>query len=95
MQSQRSNWDNLAQDTADYFVPEYADIITKRSSGLPLNDKIFESKAGEALQVWIAINNFMLTPRNRQWHKLTPKNDDLIDDPIVGAVLEQKTKVDV
>jgi hypothetical protein len=93
MQSQRSNWDNLAQDTADYFVPEYADIITKRSSGLPLNDKIFESKAGEALQVWIAINNFMLTPRNRQWHKLTPKNDDLIDDPIVGAVLEQKTKL--
>lgn len=93
MQSQRSNWDNLAQDVADVFAPEYAQIITKRSDGLPLHDKIFESKAGEALQVWVAINNFMLTPRNRQWHKLTAKNESLAEDPIVGAWLEEKTKL--
>lgn len=92
MQCERSNWDSLAQDTADFFCPEYADIITTKTPGMPLNDKIFESKAGEALNMWVAINNFMLTPRNRQWHKLTAKNEDIREDPKMSAYLEAKTK---
>jgi hypothetical protein len=93
MTAERSNWDSLAQDSVDFFVPEYADIITTRASSQPLNDHIFEAKAGEALQVWVAIMNFMLTPRNRQWHKLKAKDEALAQTPTISAYLEAKTKV--
>lgn len=92
MQTEKNNWNNLAQETADYFAPEYADIITERSGGLPLHDKIFEAKAGEALDVWVALLNFMLTPRNREWHKLKAKNEDLNKDNKISQWLESATK---
>ncbi|NBP16404.1 hypothetical protein EBU95_18800, partial [bacterium] len=92
MASKRSNWESLAQETCRFIAPEYAIFNTTRTEGMPLHNNIFDTTANSALDIWVSILNFMLTPRNRQWHKLQAKDEKLRKDSGISAFLENATK---
>ena len=92
MASKRSNWESLAQETCRFIAPENAIFATTRTEGMPLHNNIFDTTANSALDIWVSILNFMLTPRNRQWHKLQAKDEKIRKDSKISAFLEEATK---
>lgn len=92
MQNNRANFNNLWQETAMFAAPEYANFTTTLTQGLQRNLHLFDITAVRALDMYVSMNNTMLTPRNRQWHKITPANPSMKANPNISAWLEKKTK---
>ena len=92
MSTQRANFENYWQDIAEIVAPEYAVFTRTTTPGEEKHNRVYDSTAHKSLYYYSSVLNTMLTPRNRQWHKLRAKDDGLKEDANISAWLEKTTK---
>jgi hypothetical protein len=78
--ARRSTLDILWQRISDYIVPWRNDIISRVSPGLSLTNKIFSSKAPNALTIAAAATHGTLTPETIKWFNLGLSDPSLVND---------------
>ena len=92
MESRRRNFDNYWQDISELVAPEYAVFLRRTAEGEEKHNRMFDTTTRAALQNYSALLNTMLTPRNRQWHKLRAKSEAIRNDIDISAWFEKTTK---
>ncbi len=92
MKTTRGTWESHWQECAELAVPVQADFVSKRSDGERRTQKIFDGTAMLALERFSAALQSMLTPANRQWHKIQPPVE-LRNNTDVMRYCEQVTEI--
>jgi len=79
IKSNRSQWESLWQDCADYCLPQKAIITQSRTPGTKLKTDIYDSTAIQSTQVLAAgLHSYLTNPTSR-WFALEMKDKALMD----------------
>jgi len=79
LDTQRSTWESLWQDIADYCVPRKADITRKRSAGDNRAERLFDATAVHSAELLAASLHGMLTNAATSWFSLRYR-DPFLDE---------------
>ena len=88
LKGMRGAWDAHWQEVKDRVWPHGADFTQKRQPGDKRTEQMLDATAALDLEKFSAVLESLLTPRQNQWHKLVPTDDELKEDSEVKAWLE-------
>jgi hypothetical protein len=84
--SKRVNWESYWSKVSDYFIPTFSGdwsldgAINDTSVGEKKGEKIHNSQPVLALSRFVGIADGLLTPVDKKWHTLKPRNPELLED---------------
>jgi len=90
---ERSNWDALWQEIADYMVPWRNAINTSKTPGQKLTDRIFDSTAPQALTTASSAVHGAVTPSTLRWFSLKVGDAALLDEEGVAPYLDEISNI--
>ena len=88
LKAQRSTYETVWQDIAEYTVPHRANIQRQQQPGEKKTDKIFDSTAVRALPMLAAHLHATLTPSTQPWLSFALRDERLSADQTVREWLE-------
>jgi len=89
LKADRSNFDSLFQEVADYVLPRKSNIIIQRARGTKQTEKLFDSTALHANQLLASSMQSTLTSAATKWFQLKARDMDLREDKEVLEWLEE------
>jgi hypothetical protein len=84
--SKRTNWESQWSEVADYFLPNQSGnwslsgMDNELTTGQKKGELIYNSKPVLDLAMFVGIADGLLTPVNKKWHTLKPKDKSLLKD---------------
>ena len=87
--SKRVNWESYWSEIADYFLPTFSgdwslgSTINEMNVGERKGGKRYNSQPILALSRFVGIADGLLTPVDKKWHTLKPRNPELLEDKAV------------
>ena len=93
LEQQRTTWEDLWQDVADYCVPRKADISRKRSPGDQRTQRLFDGTAVHSAELLSASLHGMLTNAASNWFSLRYRDELLHDDDTAKEWLEEAERI--
>ena len=91
----RQAFERVWQDIEDRINPTDVQFFNRtpgQQKGQQRTEKVFDATPGLALDRFKAAIHSLVTPRNQQWHKLKPVDEDLAEDMEVVRYLEEVTR---
>ncbi|VVM20481.1 hypothetical protein BSPWISOXPB_4342 [uncultured Gammaproteobacteria bacterium] len=88
--SKRVNWESQWSEIADYFIPNcsgswsLSDTTSDLIPGEKKGEKVFDSLPILALSRFVGIADGLLTPVDKTWHTLEPRDPTLLKDKHVA-----------
>ena len=88
--SKRVNWESQWSEVADYFLPTFSGdwsldgTIDSMTTGEKKGEKVYNSQPILALSRFVGIADGLLTPVDKKWHTLKPRNPKLLEDKDVS-----------
>ena len=77
LKTKRQNWESHWQEIAEYVLPRRADVTTTRSRGDKRTEKIFDSTALRALELFSSSLHGMLTNPATPWFSMRFKDEEI------------------
>lgn len=93
MESERSNWDWHWNEVAGRVWPSEEQFNQKRSPGVKVMDKVFDSTAPLALPKFASAIDSIVTPSTQIWHGLEAEDEEANSDLETKRFLEAVTKM--
>lgn len=94
LKMERSNFDLLWQEVAQYVLPNHAYFNTSTTvQGEKKNQLQYDSTAQIAAERHASAIDSLLTPRSSRWHRLTSSNRDLNEDDEVRQFFDTATNI--
>lgn len=95
-QTQRKNWEGQWADVARYFLPHHSQDFSMTNEdeepGEKRGEDIYSSVPIIALSRFVGIVDGLLTPLDKKWHTLKPKNPDLNNNQQVAKWFDKLNK---
>ena len=89
LHSDRKNFHTLWQQAGELIYPLEQEFETTRTNGESLTDRIVDSTAPRALEMFAGIMEHMLTPAHMKWHTLKINNAELANKREAKLWLEE------
>lgn len=92
---ERQTFERVWQEIEDRIAPtdvQFSNRTPGQPKGQQRTEKVFDATPGLALDRFKAAIHSLVTPRNQQWHRLKPVDEDLAEDMEVVRYLEEVTR---